>query len=78
MPNGTAGLIESMSEFETDAANAEVSALDKLPWPADMKDQVWMERVRLRQFYKSKMKDYRDYGEDYEAWFREHPGKKLR
>jgi hypothetical protein len=82
MPNGTAGLIQSMSEFETDAANAEVSALDKLPWPADMKDQVWMERVRLRQFCKSNMKVYRDFwkehGEDYEAWFSELPPARLR
>ena len=73
MPNGTAGLIQSMSEFETDAANAEVSALDKLPWPPDMKDQVWMERVRLRQFCKSHMKDYKEFwnqhGDDYKEWF---------
>lgn len=55
MPSGTAGLIQSLSEFETDSANNEVAALDKLPWPADMKDQVWMERVRLRQFCKSKV-----------------------
>jgi len=73
LPNGTAGLIESMSEFETDAAKAEVSALDRLPWPPDMKDQVWMERVRLRQFCKKSMKTYKKFwdthGEDYEVWF---------
>jgi hypothetical protein len=82
MPNGSAGLIESMSEFETDAANTEVSALDKLPWPADMIDQVWMERVRLRQFCKSNMKFYSEFwtehGEDYGAWFCELPVQKLR
>lgn len=73
LPNGTAGLIESMSEFETDAANAEVRALDKLPWPADMKDQVWMERVRLRQYCKRTMKTYRHFwdkhGDAYSEWF---------
>eukprot|EP00539_Tryblionella_compressa_P019630 CAMPEP_0178875218 /NCGR_PEP_ID=MMETSP0747-20121128/9631_1 /TAXON_ID=913974 /ORGANISM="Nitzschia punctata, Strain CCMP561" /LENGTH=295 /DNA_ID=CAMNT_0020542667 /DNA_START=195 /DNA_END=1078 /DNA_ORIENTATION=+ len=62
-----------MSEFETDAAKAEVSALDRLPWPPDMKDQVWMERVRLRQFCKKSMKTYKKFwdthGEDYEVWF---------
>ena len=36
MPNGNAGLIQSMSEFETDAANAEISALEKLPWPQEV------------------------------------------
>ena len=36
MPNGNAGLIQSMPEFETDAANAEISALEKLPWPQEV------------------------------------------
>ena len=75
MPGGTAGLIRSMSEFETDAANAEVSALEKLPWPQEMKDEVWKERVRLRQYCKKNMKDYKsfwdDHGEAYRAWFQE-------
>jgi hypothetical protein len=30
MPDGNAGIIRSMSELETDAANAEISALDKV------------------------------------------------
>jgi len=75
MPGGTPGLIRSMSEFETDAANAEVSALDKLPWPQEMKDEVWKERVRLRQYCKGNMKLYKsfwdDYGEKYQSWFQE-------
>ncbi|KAL3919995.1 MAG: hypothetical protein SGILL_003477 [Bacillariaceae sp.] len=63
-----------MSEFETDAANAEVNALDKLPWPPDMKDQVWMERVRLRQFCKKKLMPlYKEFWEEhadsYKEWF---------
>jgi hypothetical protein len=82
LPSGTKGLIESMSEFETDAANAEVSALDALPWPSDMKDQVWMERVRLRQFCKKNMNHYRDFweehGENYQEWFRNLPVSRLR
>ncbi len=71
-----------MSEFETDAANAEVNALAALPWPSDMKDQVWMERVRLRQFCKKHMGHYRDFwtehDEDYQEWFRNMPSSKLR
>lgn len=81
LPAGTKGLIESMSEFETDAANAEVSALDSLPWPADMKDQVWMERVRLRQFCKKNMGHYRsfweEHGGNYQDWFLSLPTSKL-
>lgn len=82
LPGGTAGLIQSMSEFETDAANAEIGALEKLPWPPDMKDQVWMERVRLRQFCKGKMKEYRDFwrehGQSYAVWLNDVSVQKLR
>lgn len=81
LPNGTKGLIESMSEFETDAANAEVSALAALPWPSEMKDQVWMERVRLRQFCKKQMSHYRDFwtehGIHYQDWFQSLPTPRL-
>mmetsp|Transcript_18088 Transcript_18088/g.44996 ORF Transcript_18088/g.44996 Transcript_18088/m.44996 type:complete len:272 (+) Transcript_18088:53-868(+) len=81
MPGGTAGLIRSMSEFETDAANAEVSALEKLPWPQDMKDEVWKERVRLRQYCKRNMVNYKsfweDHGDAYKEWFQELPKKRL-
>jgi hypothetical protein len=81
LPSGTAGLIQSMSEFETDAANAEISALDKLPWPPEMKDQVWMERVRLRQYCKKDMKEYKkfwdEHGEAYAGWFYDLPKQKL-
>ncbi|KAG7372276.1 hypothetical protein IV203_018419 [Nitzschia inconspicua] len=81
LPNGTVGLIQSMSEFETDAADAEVSALDKLPWPPDMKDQVWIERVRLRQYCKGTMKMYKqfwnEHGEAFEVWFMRLPKESL-
>lgn len=81
LPTGTKGLIESMSEFETDSANAEVNALAALPWPSEMKDQVWMERVRLRQFCKKQMVHYRDFwtqhSDDYQDWFRSLPLSRL-
>jgi hypothetical protein len=73
LPNGTKGLIESLSEFETDAAEQEVNALDVLPWPPDMKQEVWVERVRLRQFCKQQMKEYQhfwhDHGDTFTEWF---------
>jgi hypothetical protein len=41
-----------------------------------------MERVRLRQFLKKKMKEYKDFwnnhGENFESWFQAQPAKKLR
>jgi hypothetical protein len=81
MPDGTAGLIQSMSELETDAANAEVAALDQLPWPPEMRDQVWMERVRLRLKLKTAMKDYKEFyeqhGDSYEHWFQQQAPSRL-
>ena len=73
MPGGTPGLIHSLSELETEAADTEISDLDKLPWPPDMKDEVWKERVRLRQYCKRKMPGFRQfyqqYHTEYERWF---------
>ena len=73
MPGGTPGLIHSLSELETEAADTEISDLDKLPWPPDMKAEVWQERVRLRQYLKRKMpafrQFYQQYQPEYERWF---------
>mmetsp|Transcript_9510 Transcript_9510/g.23084 ORF Transcript_9510/g.23084 Transcript_9510/m.23084 type:complete len:280 (+) Transcript_9510:304-1143(+) len=81
MPGGTPELIRSMSEFETDAANAEISALDRLPWPQEMKDEVWKERVRLRQYCKQNMTNYKsfwdEHGDEYQSWFYELSTQKL-
>lgn len=81
MPNGTKGLIEGMSELETDAQHQELSALDRLPWPTDMKDQVWMERVRLRQYCKRQMATYmtfwNDHGVAFGSWFLQLPKSRM-
>ena len=74
LPNGTKGLIESIgSEMETDALRQEVNSLNVLPWPNDMKEQVWMDRVRIRQYCKQQMKDYQEFwrmhGTDFSHWF---------
>lgn len=46
-----------------------------------LKDAVWMDRVRLRQFCKKNMKDYKtfwlDHGEDFECWFHSQSNEKL-
>jgi hypothetical protein len=74
LPNGTKGLIESIgSEMETDALRQEVNSLNVLPWPHDMKEQVWMDRVRIRQYCKQQMRDYQEFwrmhGTDFSQWF---------
>ena len=75
LPNGITGLIQDsmQSELETDAIQDEVNSLDILPWPVDLKNQVWMERVRLRQLLKKDMiPTYKEFfnvhGEGYKQW----------
>lgn len=58
-PEGLKGLIEDISDLETDAADAEFKAAQKSPWPPDMRDQVWADRVKLRFKMKKEMKDYK-------------------
>lgn len=48
-------MIMAMSDLETDAANAEVSALQQSPWPPNMRDQVWGDRLKLRHLMKKEM-----------------------
>jgi hypothetical protein len=74
LPNGTADLVAAVSDLETDRAAAEVEALasPKNPWPRDLRDQVWADRVRVRQHMKRDMAKYRtfwaEHGEACRAW----------
>lgn len=74
LPNGTQDLIHAISDLETDAANAEVSALDKSPWPREMRDQVWADRLKLRHLMKKEMPKYKEFfnvhGEAFGEWCR--------
>lgn len=56
--SGTADLIGAVTDLETDQANAEVAALQFHPWPESLRDQVWAERVKLRQKMKREMAAY--------------------
>ena len=58
LPNGTADLVDAVSDLDTDQANQEKAALAAHPWPADVRDQVWADRVRLRQKLKKERKQY--------------------
>ena len=55
-PNGLKGLISSVSDLETDAANEEFNAAQQSPWPPEMRDSVWADRVRVRHKLKKEMK----------------------
>ena len=61
LPNGTPDLIHAVSDLETDAANSEIQALEHHPWPQELRDQIWADRVRLRQKAKPSMKVYSEF-----------------
>ena len=67
-------MITSISDLETDAAQAEISAFS--PWPPEMREQVWADRVRLRQKMRKEMDVYRDFweqhGEQFSSWCKNH------
>lgn len=69
LPNGTADLITALTDLETDQANAEIKALDDSPWPPDLRDQVWSDRVRLRQKLKADMASYKTFWDEHEDEF---------
>ena len=58
LPNGVADLIGAVSDLDTDQQNNEVAALAFHPWPRELREQVWSDRVRLRQKLKLDKKKY--------------------
>lgn len=63
-PDGLRGLINAVSDIETDAANAEYAAHQVSPWPPDMRDQIWGDRVRVRMRMKKEMPSYKSFIEE--------------
>lgn len=73
LPNGTADLVKAVSDLDTDQADAEVAALNQHhPWPVELRDQVWADRVRVRQYFKKDMRMYHEFwqehGEEFVEW----------
>mmetsp|Transcript_32414 Transcript_32414/g.58588 ORF Transcript_32414/g.58588 Transcript_32414/m.58588 type:complete len:192 (-) Transcript_32414:594-1169(-) len=58
-PGGFEGMVNSMSDLETDAAANEINAAKSSPWPPEMRDQIWGDRLLLRFKMKKEMKVYR-------------------
>lgn len=63
-PTGLKGLINSISDIETDVANQELNAIDTSPWPAEMRDSIWSDRVKVRHKMKKEIKIYREFTEE--------------
>eukprot|EP01083_Nonionella_stella_P220864 789733_1 len=61
LPNGLQGLISSVSDLETDAADAELESAKSSPWPPEMRDHVWADRVKVRYKMKKEMATYKDF-----------------
>jgi hypothetical protein len=74
LPGGTADLIAAVSDIDTDQVSKEVAALQNNPWPVELRDQVWSDRVRLRQYLKKSMASYKSFwlahGDGFMEWCR--------
>lgn len=60
-PGGIEGMINAMSDLETDAAEKELKAAKQSPWPDDLRDQIWSDRLLLRFKMKKEMRTYREF-----------------
>jgi hypothetical protein len=82
LPDGVDGMIKAMSDLETDAANEEIRAAAQSPWPTEMREQVWSDRVRLRHKMKKEMGTYQAFwdleGEAFSEWCRTMEPKSLK
>lgn len=63
-PEGLKGLISSVSDIDTDAANDEYDAAQQSPWPHEMRDAIWSDRVRIRYKMKMEIKSYKEFMEN--------------
>jgi hypothetical protein len=81
-PDGVNGMINAISDLETDAADSEIKALQNCPWPPDMREQVWGDRIRLRHKLKKEIPLYREFwkqhGADFSDWCRSLPPSTLK
>ena len=63
LPNGTKDYITNMTDLETDQMNTEMDivASDLHPWPKVLRDQIWCDRVKLKQKLKSTITKYTNF-----------------
>lgn len=69
-PDGIKGLINSISDLETDDADQEIKAAtgegggdekSQSPWPIEMRDSIWSDRVKVRYKMKKEMNRYKEF-----------------
>lgn len=61
LPDGLKGIINSISDIETDAASAELAAAERSSWPPELREEVWVNRFRLRFEMKKEIKLYKEF-----------------
>ncbi len=73
LPNGTNDLITSMTDLETDQMNNEIGLLNNNhhPWPKPLRDQIWSDRVKLKQKLKSSIHVYTEFWSQHGTAFTE-------
>ena len=73
LPNGTNDLITSMTDMETDQMNSEIDILNNNhhPWPKPLRDQIWSDRVKLKQKLKSSIQVYTQFWSQHGTAFTE-------
>ena len=73
LPNGTNDLITSMTDLETDQMNNEIDILNHQnhPWPKPLRDQIWCDRVKLKQKLKSSISKYTTFWDQHGTAFTE-------
>ena len=62
-PDGIKGLINSVSDLESDVMDYELNDVDSntSPWPLEMRDLIWADRVKVRYKMKKEMDEYNDF-----------------
>jgi len=82
LPDGVSGMINAISDLETDAAENEIKALQKSPWPPEMREQVWGDRVRLRHKLKKEIPIYTEFwtqhGHEFMNWCHSLPASSIK
>jgi hypothetical protein len=71
--HGTEDLIQAVSDLDTDQKTTEIQALAFHPWPKELRDQIWSDRVKIRQKLKLSSAPYtafwNEYGTQFTEWF---------
>jgi hypothetical protein len=61
----TPDLIQTVSDLDTDQMTTEIASLPTHPWPPELRDAVWSDRVKIRQKCKLSMPQYRAFWTEY-------------